>query len=54
MFDGCKSLKSLDLSNINTENFTNMQFLFRGCHSLISLNLSNINTQNVINTVANH
>ena len=47
MFSGCKSLSSIDLSNFNTQNVTNMRSLFDGCNSLSSINLSNFNTQNV-------
>ena len=34
MFYDCNSLKSLDLSNFNTQNVTDMWFLFYGCNSL--------------------
>ena len=47
MFRGCNSLISLDLSNFNTQNVTDMGSMFSGCNSLISLDLSNFNTQNV-------
>ena len=47
MFDGCKSLISLDLSNFNTNNVTNMDYMFADCFSLLSLDLSNFNIQNV-------
>ena len=47
MFDNCDSLISLDLSNFNTQNVTDMSNMFSGCKSLISLDLSNFNTQNV-------
>ena len=49
MFYGCNSLISLDLSNFNTQNVTNMEYMFDGCSSLINLDLSNFNTQNVTN-----
>ena len=49
MFYGCNSLSSLDLSNFNTQNVTDMGYMFAGCNSLSSLNLSNFNTQNIIN-----
>ena len=49
MFSNCYSLISLDLSNFNTENVTEMCYMFSSCFSLISLNLSNFNTQNVKN-----
>ena len=48
IFYGCSSLTSLDLSNFNTENVTNMRYMFYGCSSLKLLNLSNVNAQNVI------
>jgi len=47
MFYECDSIKSLDLSNFNNENITDMSFMFRGCTSLTSINLSNFNTQSV-------
>ena len=46
MFDGCSSLKNLNLSNFNTNNVTNMKSIFSWCSSL---NLSNFNTNNVTN-----
>ena len=49
MFFFCESLTSLDLSNFNTQNVTNMEYMFFGCEPLTSLDLSNFNTQNVIN-----
>ena len=49
MFNGCNSLISLDLSNFNTQNVTDMDSMFCDCDSLISLDLSNFNTQNVTN-----
>ena len=49
MFDGCSSLKSLDLSNFYTGNVTNMSEMFSGCSNLTSLDLSNFNTGNVTN-----
>jgi len=39
MFDGCKSLKELNLSNFNTSNVTAMQYMFKDCSSLTSLSL---------------
>ena len=49
MFYNCYSIKTLDLSNINTKNVTNMEYMFNNCNSLISIDLSNINTENVTN-----
>ena len=48
MFYNCSSLTSLNLSNFNTNNVTNMRSMFFDCSSLTSLNLSNFNTNNVI------
>ena len=48
MFSGCSSLTSLDFSNFNTQNVTNMEYMFYNCYSLTSLDLSYFNTQNVI------
>ena len=48
MFSNCSSLISLDLSNFNTINVTNMYSMISQCFSLISLNLSNFDTNNVI------
>ena len=31
MFSYCSSLKELNLSNFNTNNVTNMSFMFSGC-----------------------
>ena len=47
MFYWCSSLTSLNLSNFNTNNVTNMNHMFQYCSSLTSLNLSNFNTNNV-------
>ena len=47
MFDGCESLKSLDLTNFNTENVTDMYYMFAYCKSLESLDLTNFNTAKV-------
>ena len=37
MFSNCNSLTSLDLSNFNTSQVTNMSWMFTGCSSLTSL-----------------
>ena len=47
MFYGCIGLTSLDLSNFNTANVTNMGTMFRYCSGLTDLDLSNFNTANV-------
>lgn len=42
-------LISLDLSSLNTNNATNMEYMFRNCLRLSSLNLSNFDTSKVVN-----
>ena len=37
------------LSNFNTQNVTNMSYMFYYCNSLAKINISNFNTQNVTN-----
>ena len=49
MFDYCKGLTSLDLSNFNTEKVTDMSGMFSDCYNLTSLNLSSFNTGKVKN-----
>ena len=48
MFFGCSSLTSLDLTNFNTANVTDMDAMFDLCSSLASLDLTNFNTEKVI------
>jgi len=45
MFNGCSSLKEINLSKFNTQNVTDMSWMFYGCSSLKEINLSNFNTQ---------
>ena len=47
MFNLCKSLESLDLSNFNTQKVTLMDNMFNQCLQLTSLDLSNFDTQKV-------
>ena len=47
MFYLKKQLTSIDLTNIDTSNVTNMSYMLFNCESLIELNLDNINTSNV-------
>ena len=49
MFNSCKVLTSLNLSNFNTEKVTDMQGMFGECSDLTSLDLSNFNTEKVTN-----
>ena len=39
MFDGCNSLTNINLSNFNTQNVTNMSFMFFDCYSLNKENI---------------
>ena len=47
MFQGFCDIKTLDLSNIDTSNVTNMSGMFRDCTSLTSIDLSSFDTSNV-------
>ena len=47
MFRDCSLLTSIDFSNYNTENVTNMFNMFSDCSSLTSIDLSKFNTDNV-------
>jgi surface protein len=47
MFNDCSSLTSLNVSNFNTEQVTDMSVMFGGCSSLTSLDVSNFNTEKV-------
>ena len=40
-FSMCSSLISINLTNFNTENVTNMSYMFNECTSLKFLDLSN-------------
>ena len=47
MFQTCKGLRSLDISNLKTSSVTSMSCLFNGCNNLISLNLGYLDTSSV-------
>ena len=47
MFNNCKSLTALDVSNFDTRNVTNMSSMFDRCKNLTALNVSNFDTKNV-------
>ncbi len=47
-FEGCDGLVKVDLSNVNTENVTQMDNMFSNCESLTSLDLSSFDTGNVM------
>ena len=48
MFNGCKLLKEINVTNINTKNVIDMNGMFYGCNSLNNLDITGFNTQNVI------
>ena len=39
MFFGCSSLKELNLNNFNTNNITNMSYMFEGCLDELKLKI---------------
>ena len=47
MFNGCSSLKELNINNFYTHKVTLMSCMFSGCLSLKELNLNNFNTKKV-------
>ncbi len=47
MFDNCRGLKYLDVSNFDTSNVTEMQHMFSTCYNLTDLDLSHFNTSKV-------
>ena len=49
MFCVCESLTSIDLSNFDTSNSTDISGMFCGCSSLTALDLSNFDTSEVTN-----
>lgn len=50
LFDGCSELVSINgLNNLDTQNATNMGYMFSGCFKLSDVDLSNFVTSNVTN-----
>ena len=48
MFQSCSNFESLDLSNFNTSNVTNMKFMFNECYNLKEIKgVNNFKTNNV-------
>ena len=47
MFKDCSALTTLDVSNFDTQNVTDMSRMFKGCRALTTLDLSSFETQNV-------
>ena len=48
MFYNCASLTSLDVSNFNTSNVTNMSYMFQSCSKLTTLDLSSVTESSVM------
>ena len=47
MFSSCSALTTLDVSNFDTQNVTDMSSMFSNCSALTTLDLSSFETQNV-------
>lgn len=47
MFQDCKNITSIDLSNLKTENVKDMSYMFSNCTNLNTINLSSFETLNV-------
>ena len=47
LFENCYSLTSLDLSNFDTSNVSNMSYMFSGCKNLENLDINHFKTSNV-------
>ena len=45
MFNGCTSLKKIDISNFDTKNVKAMHEMFYNCTSLEEANLANLNKE---------
>ena len=50
LFDDCKLVQSLNISNFDTSKVTDMSWMFSGCRSLTSLDVSGLDTSSVLNT----
>ena len=49
LFQWCSDLKDLNVENWNTENVTDMSFMFSSCESIEKLDIISFNTRNVSN-----
>ena len=47
MFEGCRSLTSLDLTQLDTSKVSEMNKMFSDCRGLTSLDLTSLDTSNV-------
>ena len=48
MFQDCKNIISIDLSNLITKDVTDMSYMFNNCSNLLNIKLNSFETQNVI------
>ena len=48
MFSGCRNIKHIDLSNLNTKYVINMKRMFNECKNVEYINLTSFDTKNVI------
>ena len=49
MFDGCRSLISIDLSKVNSSKVNNMCYMLKDCTNLSRINFTSFNTSKVVN-----
>ena len=47
MFSDCRALTTLDVSNFNTQNVTDMSFMFFNCSAITTLEIAKFDTKNV-------
>lgn len=50
MFSGCTTLTTLDLSEFNISNVTDMSGMFNGCSNLETIYVQNFNTEGILNS----
>ena len=48
IFSGCGLLTNINLSNFNTQNATDISFMFYECGTLTNINLFNFNTFKIL------
>ena len=52
MFDECKEIEYLDVTNFNTSNVIDMGFMFNKCHKLKEIKgINNFNTKKVTSMI---
>ena len=48
IFEGCKSLKEINITNFNNEREKDINYMFSGCSSITSIDLSILNNLSII------